>query len=756
MRKNYHFSRKYRQLKYTVKQLKNSNINDAKLAKPLLYKIKRLTNQLKSVMATYRLKRLVAPALLTLSMAFQKPAEAQEFTGPTQNPFGILTTNPLVTAHELVDLDADGDLDLFSGGLAYGRLSAFFFQENIGSNTEPAFYRLNANPFGLNVVAESGSFYTSFGDVDADGDLDLFTGSYMGIIYYENIGTAQRPDFDTPEINPFNLNVIDLEGLVFPELVDFDNDEDLDILLSDDNGDFFYCQNIGDSSTPNFTNLQSTPFGLNSSKYITFLRAVDIDNDADLDVVAGSQSYYNDLAGIFEAKIFYFENIGDAFSPNFEEVDSMLLTTDILNNFAIPTMGDLDADGDLDLLASQFQGVTFYYENEGNNTTPLFNSKSEDDFGIHQYENQLGVTVDFNYLSVPELVDLDADGDFDLVYGGANYISNAITEIDFLYGRLKFYENIGTKTEPEFALSTKSPFENVETYVNASPAFTDIDNDGDLDLFVSDYYGKVTFFENTGNAQDPVFDRQIEGPFGLTFDDYGVSKLIFADMDNDGDEDCFNNQYDKTVYFENTSTNAEISFQNKGNNFNIALPEMLVDETIFQAVTDIDNDGDYDLFLFTYNYDQLFYYENIGTAQNATFAEAVAIPISTSSSNDDYLLFPVFADLDADGDQDLMFGSSSDEGAVFYYESNDSLSVNIIDNQQINISLFPNPATNVLYISNFETVAKVEILNTLGQVVQQFNQPQNNISLKGLAAATYFVKITDKNGAQAIKKLHKK
>jgi len=754
MKKNYHYSRKYRQLKYAVKQLKNTNSSNTTFTKQLILKIKRLLNELKVVMATYRLKRLVAPALLVLGTALQNPVAAQDFTGPTQNPFGIISITPLVTAHELVDLDADGDLDLFTGGLADGELSAFYFQENIGSSAEPTFDRLYANPFGLNVVPESGSFYPSFGDVDADGDLDLITGSYLGIIYYENIGTAQRPEFGTPELNPFNLNVAGLDRTVFPELVDFDNDEDLDILLSDVAGDYFYCQNIGNNSTPNFDISQSTPFGLRSNDNITFLRTVDIDDDADLDVIAGSQSYYNNIEGVFGAEIYYYKNIGDVSAPNFEGVDSVLLDADVLRNFAMPAMGDLDADGDLDLLASQFQATTFYYENEGNNTTPLFNSKSEGDFGIHQYEFQLGVASNINYLTVPELVDLDADGDLDLIYGGANYIYNYITGIDSLYGRLKFYENIGTAISPEFALPTKAPFEIVDTYTTANPSFTDIDDDGDLDLFVTEYYGKVTFYENTGNAQTPVFANQLENPFGLVFEDYEISKLIFADMDNDGDEDCFNNQYNKTVYFENTSTNGEISFQNKGNNFNIALPEILVEETIFQDVTDIDNDGDYDLFIFSYDPTQLFYFENIGTAQNATFAEAIAIPIGTSSFSDDYLLFPVFVDLDADGDQDLMFGSTIN-GAVFYYENNDSLPVNIIQNKPLNISIYPNPANDVLYISNFETVEKVEILNTVGQMVQQVNQPQNNISLNGLPAATYFVKITDKKGAQAVQKLHK-
>jgi len=49
----------------------------------------------------------------------------------------------------------------------------------------------------------------------------------------------------------------------------------------------------------------------------------------------------------------------------------------------------------------------------------------------------------------------------------------------------------------------------------------------------------------------------------------------------------------------------------------------------------------------------------------------------------------------------------------------------------------------------------VEILNTTGQTIQMFNNPQQSISLKELPTGTYFVKITDVNGIQGVEKLLK-
>lgn len=757
MKRNYHHARKYRQLKFAVKQLKNNNHSNESVAKLLVLKIKRLISQLKSVMATYRLKRLIAPALLVLSTALQNPVEAQQFEEPVKNPFDIVTSNPILSCPALIDIDADGDLDLLKTGLAYGYSSNFFFQENIGNSTTPVFDKLKANPFGLETSL--GTFYPSFGDLDNDGDYDLITGFYYGIAYYENTGTAQKPVFGKSQLNPFGLDLIGIEELPFPELTDLDADGDLDILVNVD-GIVAILENTGDSITPEFITPIIDPFELDIDDDNTFFfRTVDIDNDGDLDIVAGSQ-VYNDYTEVPEGQLAYYENIGTANEPNFELVEAKPLTENNLLLFSIPTIGDLDDDGDLDLLANQFSSPAVYFENEGSAEEFIFNNGVEAAFEIEDFQSDF--FVDANNIAVPELVDLDADGDLDLIYGGSNYTSDYFTGDDRTTGHLKFYENVGTDAEPQFGLPTAAPFEKVNTYYTANPSFTDVDNDGDLDLFVADTYGKITFYENTGNPQNPTFESQLENPFGLVFEDYSYSKLVFADMDNDGDEDCFNSLYNTSVYFENTSANGEISFQNRGNFFNIAPIEEFDSETMFQTVTDIDQDGDLDLFLFSEKKPELFYYKNIGNVDNANFAEVdstsfnFGFPVIRYDYWDDiYLIFPVFADLDNDGDEDIMFGSNSEYlGEIYYYE-NKGIKLNIIENEQLSTTIFPNPATDILQLTNIETIDKVEIFNALGQPVQLFNKPQQGISLKDLPPGTYMVKITSDSGAQGIKKLLK-
>jgi len=290
MKKNYHFSRKYRQLKYAVKQLKNSP-NDVRLSKSLILKIKRLINQLKSVMPAFRLKRLVAPALLILGTSVQNPVASQEFGEPLRNPFGIVTNIPVYTSPLLVDLDADGDLDLFT--VSYGRYYTgdFYYQENLGSNSQPNFGDVVGNPFGLQT--NQGGLFPTFGDIDGDGDLDLMFGSYEeGLSFYENTGTLNKPKFEIEEKNPFNINTDNYADFIFPEFTDFDKDGDLDIFATDVYGDYLYFQNSGNKTSPNFDLPIANPFGLNSFEdRVNFVRTADFDNDGDLDLVVGAQSY---------------------------------------------------------------------------------------------------------------------------------------------------------------------------------------------------------------------------------------------------------------------------------------------------------------------------------------------------------------------------------------------------------------------------------------------------------------------------------
>src|SRR4029450_3933961 len=110
---------------------------------------------------------------------------------PSTNPFGLSGVG-FAAVPALVDLDGDGDLDLFVGE----RNTTYFFR-NTGTAVAPAFAPRVANPFGL---ADIGDFAApSFADLDGDGDLDAVVGELYGDLFVAwNTGSATSPAFAAP------------------------------------------------------------------------------------------------------------------------------------------------------------------------------------------------------------------------------------------------------------------------------------------------------------------------------------------------------------------------------------------------------------------------------------------------------------------------------------------------------------------------------------------------------------------------------
>ena len=182
----------------------------------------------------------------------------------------------------LLDIDNDGDLDAFVG---YKTNTVYF--ENTGSATNPTFAASIANPFGIQEPNDDEIFISpTFADIDNDGDLDAFFGNAGGNIqYYENTGSASSPSFATPITNPFGL--ADVGSRSRPTFADVDGDGDLDAFVGENSGNFFYFENTGSASSPNFATPVTNPFGLTDVGYISSPTFADIDNDGDLDLFSG-------------------------------------------------------------------------------------------------------------------------------------------------------------------------------------------------------------------------------------------------------------------------------------------------------------------------------------------------------------------------------------------------------------------------------------------------------------------------------------
>jgi len=350
--KYHQYSRKLANLRF-----KNQNVHRQQL---LEKRIIRLYEKLLGLKKTIGIGMAAVTAVAGLSLATSQTAHAQSFDSPQVNPFSIaLQPDSSVTFPTFADLDGDGDMDMLSGSY-YGD---FYYYENTGTATNPAFAAPVQNPFGITSMQPGYFSFPAFVDLDGDGDMDILCGSYYGNFYfYENTGTANAPAFAAPVQNPFGISIPPSTYLGLPTIVDLDGDGDMDLLsLGGDDGDIFnYYENTGTASVPAFAAPVQNPFGITpgTNGYLGFPAFADLDNDGDPDLLTCG----------YDVTFNYYENTGSANAPAFGPP-----VTDPFGLFALPqayaslpTFVDIDDDGDMDIIAGSANGYFTFYKN----TTP--------------------------------------------------------------------------------------------------------------------------------------------------------------------------------------------------------------------------------------------------------------------------------------------------------------------------------------------------------------------------------------------------
>ncbi len=374
--KQNHYARKKRQFQRLSEQIDRLRQNgkwdslNTSVRSRLTRKVKELYKAIYGYFSRSEWKRAMATVGFVLFGV--TAVQAQNFLPPVQNPFGlILGTNDEEVIPTLVDLDQDGDLDVFGYDYSYARP---VFYENTGSASSPAFGTRQVNPFGL-----SGTYsaWRAVADLDNDGDMDVLGTlgyiDYYGIetlfYYHENIGTANAPAYAPAQIDPFGLDGSDV--LLLGELADMDADGDFDYLgLGVDYSflslAFYYLENTGTASNPIFATPTANPFNLSASPlgYNSVSAVGDLDQDGDIDVLCTTIS--DTLSN--QATFHYYENTGSPTSPVFaaSQTNPFGLSPAIL--FAFPTIGDMDADGDMDLITLEYDQINssasfYFYEN---------------------------------------------------------------------------------------------------------------------------------------------------------------------------------------------------------------------------------------------------------------------------------------------------------------------------------------------------------------------------------------------------------
>ncbi len=283
-------------------------------------------------------------------------------------------------------------------------------------------------------------------------------------------------------------------------------------------------------SAQSFAAPQVNPFGLESNHSSISPVFADLDGDGDMDLFVGAYS----------GTIQYYENTGSASNPQFAEAQTNPFGIDINSYFTSPALADLDGGGDTDMLVGGVSGdILLYFENTGSASNPQFAAPITNPFGL--------VSIDY-YFPTPAFADLDDDGDMDLLVGENS-------------GDMQYFENIGSTTNPQFALPLTNPFDLVSLDDYVTPAFADLDDDGDNDLLIGEYSGAIHYFENTGSASNPLFAAPQTDPFGLLISGDFDPSPAFADLDQDGDIDLLFGSYSGDFhYFKNNSTIGSTKF----------------------------------------------------------------------------------------------------------------------------------------------------------------------------------------------------
>jgi hypothetical protein len=576
-----------------------------------------------------------------LLQMYAMPVEVQASSEPA---FATVSTNPFelevidfFSTPSFADLDGDGDMDLIRGASS----GDFFYFENTGSSSEPAFATASTNPFELGDIGYRSA--PVFVDLDGDGDMDLISGENGGnFFYFENTGSASAPAFAPASTNPFGLDDTGYGGSA-PSFADLDGDGDMDLLNGRGYGDFVYFENTGSSSSPVFAEASTNPFGLSRTGYSYSTPAfADLDGDGDMDLISGDQ-YGN---------FFYFENTGSSSSPAFAVVEANpfgLSGTGYA--YSAPALADLDGDGDMDLLSGGREGNFFYFENRP--LAPLAFTFAE------ASTNPFGLSGTGYYRSTPSFSDLDGDGDMDLISGDQ-------------YGNFFYFENTGSSSSPAFAEASTNPFGLSRTgySYDSTPSFSDLDGDGDMDLLSGGSTGDFVYFENTGSSSSPAFAAASTNPFGLGGEDIN-SAPAFSDLDGDGDMDLLSGvrggkrtplgSPGNFFYFANTGSPSSPAFAEAiSDPFGLGI----IGSWSTPAFADLDGDGDMDL-LSGASPGDFFYFENTGSASAPAFAEARTNPSGLGDIG--YFSAPSFSDLDGDGDMDLISGETY--GNFVYFEN---------------------------------------------------------------------------------------
>ncbi len=417
----------------------------------------------------------------------------------------------------LFDYDNDGDLD------AYFLQGASLPGGDKEITLENKLYR-NEGKIWIDVTEKAGVGDQNYGigcacaDYDNDGDTDLYVTNYGPDVFYHNNGDGTFIDVT------LKVGIDNPHWATSAAFFDSDNDGWLDLYVTNyvdfsiennpwcvgpvqvpKNGSLFirsYCdpdyfEGVEDmfyhnDGQGNFSDW-SVRSGINKARG-KGLGVVpgDIDNDGDMDIYVANDKvmnllFINDGLGHFTEKALF---TGVGFNENGRAEAGMGVD-----------FGDVNRDGWLDLFVTNFSGETnTLYLNEKNGF--LVDATFRTGLG-HPSIHLLGFGTKF--------VDLDLDGWLDIFVVNGHVIDNIqLFNQDYQHAQQKqIFINQGNGIFLDKSESIGGDL--LEPMVGRGAAFGDIDNDGDIDIAISNNNGKANLLLNEGKPKGHWIGFKLEG-----------------------------------------------------------------------------------------------------------------------------------------------------------------------------------------------------------------------------------------------------
>jgi Secretion system C-terminal sorting domain/FG-GAP-like repeat len=331
------------------------------------------------------------------------------------------------------DIDNDGLADLqFSphqdkvNNTQFNYNNKLFYYRNSGTNTSPNYTKVSDSLLFDGMIDVGAYSYPTFFDYNKDGKPDLFVGSAgtldtsdnqlkSRITYYKNVSDTNKIKFELISKDFLGLSTKKYKGL-YPHFADITGEGKIDLLLGNNKGQIIVYKNTSVSNLvqPNFQWLTDSFNNITVYGNYSAPCMFDVDFDGRKDLVIGAQNgqlfYYEDTSSILNVSSFYYKSgsLG-GFSAGGNSYSY---------GYAAPIYAKSDSTYQNQLIIGT-----------GDGTIEKYDSLQANIYGPYTMVDSFYSQIQTLERAVPAIVDLDGDGDFEMIVGNK-------------LGGLQFYQQV--------------------------------------------------------------------------------------------------------------------------------------------------------------------------------------------------------------------------------------------------------------------------------------------------------------------------